>query len=340
MPDRACVALIRTAAATALRDYERVMALAGFRRYLDPTAPTILKVAQSRHFAVPSANTTPWQIEGVARALRKGGYHELVCFHSAPGRIGAFKGHDLNGYLPVLRSNRIAPGADGVLGSLWGANIVLLPTLRTDAAATIGGAMWSATTARPPASRARALLVDALALLRERSAGIFAVMDGTTAGNGPGPYRLAPEVRGVVLASADPVALDAAAARLLGLNPLRDVSYLRLAHERGLGVADPREIALVGDADLARERWSFSAGRGPRMFGWGALGRLAARTPLAYLLAIAAESYHDYYRWPSEERQVFESWLRGTEWGRLFARYQRLNTGGEARSAVSGDRKE
>jgi hypothetical protein len=33
------------------------------------------------------------------------------------------------------------------------------------------------------------------------------------------------------------------------------------------------------------------------------------------------------FRWPIAERLVFESWLRGTPWGRLFARYQRLGYG-------------
>jgi hypothetical protein len=322
-----------------IQDYERAMALAEFQRHLDRRAPTILKLAESRHFAVPSANTAPWQLDGVARALREGGYLTLAVMRSEPARIGAFKGQDLNGYLPVLRSHHIGAGRAGAYEDLAGANLVLLPTLRTDAAATIGGAMWSALRTRPPAAVPAASwnpapLVDALALLRERCAGVFAAMDGTTAGNGPGPYRLAPEVRNVLLASADPVALDAVAARLMGFNPLCDVPYLRLAHERGLGVADPREIALVGDAELARRRWSFSAGRQPRIFAGGALGRLGGWGLFARLLAIAVESYHVYYRWPSEERPVYESWLRGTEWGRLFATYQRLSVAGAARAAA------
>jgi hypothetical protein len=277
--------------------------------------------------------------------LRGGGYHALAYMRSEPATIGMFKGQDLNGYLPILHSHDIGDARAGAYESFGGANIVLLPTLRTDTATTIGGAMWSALRTRPPAaglapSWNSASLVDALALLRERCAGIFAVMDGTTAGNGPGPYRLVPEVRNVLLAAADPVALDAVAARLMGFDPLRDVPYLRLAHERGLGVADPREIALVGDAELARQRWSFGAGRRPRMFGRGALGRLAAQGLFASLLAIAVESYHDSYRWPSEERQVFESWLRGTEWGRLFAGYQRLNVDGAASFRASSHGKE
>jgi hypothetical protein len=157
-----------------------------------------------------------------------------------------------------------------------------------------------------------------LAILRQRCAGVFAAMDGTTAGNGP-----LPEVRNVLLASADPVALDAVAARLLGFDPLRDIASVRLAHERGLGIGDPRQIEVTGDLDLARERWNFSPGRPARAAAL--LGRVARSKRLAHAFDMLAALYQDYYRWPFEQRWVFESWLYSTEWGRLFARYQRLN---------------
>ncbi len=171
------------------------------------------------------------------------------------------------------------------------------------------------------------LLADLLAAQRELAAGVAAVMDGTTAGDGPGPYALRPEMRNVILASSDPIALDATAARLLGFDPLRDLAYLRLAHERGLGVADPRAIELVGDAELACERWHFSAnGRlGAKLVGM--IEGLVAGSPLANLLAIGEASYHDFYRWPCADRRVFESWLHHSAWGQLFADYQRRGYG-------------
>ena len=46
-------------------------------------------------------------------------------------------------------------------------------------------------------------LVDLLAIQKEIHPGMFATMDGTTAGNGPGPRTMKPEIKNVILASAD-----------------------------------------------------------------------------------------------------------------------------------------
>jgi uncharacterized protein (DUF362 family) len=344
MSIRARVALIRTTPETVIQDYERVMELAEFRRCLVPSATTILKPDVRRHFPFPSANTPPWQLEGVAQALRGAGYHDLACMLPEGTLIGAFKGHNLNGYLPLLHANGIAVdrgvAGDGSAipvrerGGQAGANIVFLPTLKADRATTIGGAVGCivGTTSRSQESGVDERMVDVLAAQREAYAGMFVVMDGTTAGNGPGPYRLQPEIKNAILASSDPVALDAVAATLMGFDPLRDMRYLRLAHARGLGVGDPQAITLVGDSDLARERWRFSAGSGRRYWP---IRQPSTGGPLMYLLACVAECYRDYARWPLFERSVFEAWLRGTQWGRLFARYQRLNGYGLAESQLN-----
>ena len=52
-------------------------------------------------------------------------------------------------------------------------------------------------------------LVDLLAIQKEIHPGIFAVMDGTFAGDGPGPRCMVPQVKNYILASGDMVAIDA-----------------------------------------------------------------------------------------------------------------------------------
>src|SRR5262245_21809522 len=68
------VAIVRTSPATVLEDYHRVMNLAGYQEVLDKNADTALKVNISWHFFYPASSTTPWQLEGVIRAMKQDGY--------------------------------------------------------------------------------------------------------------------------------------------------------------------------------------------------------------------------------------------------------------------------
>jgi hypothetical protein len=171
-------------------------------------------------------------------------------------------------------------------------------------------------------------LVDLLAIQKEIHPGIFALMDGTTAGNGPGPRTMEPVVKNVILASADQVAIDAVAAKLMGFDPL-SIGYIRLAHERGLGVGDTREIEIVGD-DVSGESWGFEVGRSfHRFLGWLAwygptkvLQKLIFRTPLVNIPILVSEFNHDYIHWPLKEKHVYEEWRAKTPWGQLFHKYQ------------------
>ena len=170
-------------------------------------------------------------------------------------------------------------------------------------------------------------LVDLLAIQKEIHSGLFAIMDGTTAGNGPGPRTMIPVVKGYMLASADQVAIDAVAAKMMGFDPM-SIEYIRVAHDDGLGVGDPRDIDVVG-ADISKESWGFRVGdnlasRVGDVVWFGALKpfqKLLFHTPLVNVFVAGSEAYHDYYRWPHKDRKVFEQWQRTTEWGQLFARY-------------------
>ena len=155
-------------------------------------------------------------------------------------------------------------------------------------------------------------------------------MDGTTSGNGPGPRTMSPEQKNVILASADQVAIDAVAAKLMGFDPM-SIKYLRLAHERGLGCADVRDIRIVG-ADITGIDWKFSVGdNGASVIGdllWFSplkrLQNIFFRTPLVNFFIFGSEFYHDYYRWPLKDRRAFQTWLKKSPWGKLFTSYPEL----------------
>jgi uncharacterized protein (DUF362 family) len=362
MPNKATVAALRTRPDSVLDDYARLVDLAGAREHLAPGAATILKDNISWHFPFPGANTTPWQLEGTIRALRANGLADLVCVQNKTVVTDAFKGEDLNGYVPIFKSydvpvlynfkdddmrwvhyrprakmlvlDRIFPEGIRIPDFFGGKNIVHLPTVKCHIYTTTTGAMKNAfggllnTRRHYTHSWIHETLVDLLAIQKEIHSGIFAVMDGTTAGNGPGPRTMYPEIKNVILASGDQVAIDAVAAKLMGFDPL-SISYIRLAHEAGLGVGDPRDIELVGDTDLSNESWSFHVGdNGASRVGdivwFGPLKpvqNVLMRTPLVNLFILGSEVYHDYYRWPARDRRVFESWLANTAWGSLFQQY-------------------
>ncbi|MBW2456611.1 MAG: DUF362 domain-containing protein, partial [Deltaproteobacteria bacterium] len=176
-------------------------------------------------------------------------------------------------------------------------------------------------------------LVDLLAIQKEIHAGLYAVMDGTTAGNGPGPRTMKPVIKDLVLASADQVAIDAVAAKMMGFDPM-SLEYIAVAHEDGLGVGDPRDIEVVGE-DVSHESWGFSVGDNAAStvgdaLWFGPLKRfqkLFFHTPLVNAFIFGSELYHDYYRWPLKDRKTYESWLAGTQWGQLFAAYLRGEAG-------------
>ena len=362
---RAPVAIVRTTAATVLQDTQRAMELAGVSSALAPSTPTILKDNISWHFPFPGANTTPWQLEATILGLHAAGYKDLVCVQNKTVVTDAFKGEDLNKYTPLFRKygipvlfnfrendmtwvpfkpktpllvlDQIFPDGIRIPDFFAGKNIVHLPTVKCHIYTTTTGAMKNAfggllaTYRHYTHSWIHETLVDLLAIQKEIHAGLFAVMDGTTAGNGPGPRTMYPEEKNVILASADQVAIDAVAAKLMGFDPM-SIKYIRLAHERGLGTGDPREITLVGD-DVANENWHFSVGdNAASMAGdllwFGPLKRFQNfffHTPLVNVFIFGSEFYHDYYRWPLKDQRVFRRWLRTTQWGRLFASYDPLS---------------
>jgi uncharacterized protein (DUF362 family) len=362
MPARSKVGVLRTQPETVLEDYQRLFELAGGGEALDPGAITILKDNISWHYPMPSANTTPWQLEGIILALRRAGFAGLACVQNRTVVTNAFKGEDLNGYLPICRHydvpvlynfrdedmtwvpyqpkaemlalDHIYPEGIRIPDYFVGKNIVHLPTVKCHMYTTTTGAIKNAFGGLLNKHRhythswIHETLVDLLAIQHEIHPGMFAVMDGTTAGNGPGPRTMTPVVKNVILASTDQVAIDAVAAKLMGFEPL-DIAYIRLAHERGLGVGDSDEIELVGD-DVSGESWDFEVGYNfHRFLAWMAwygptrvLQKLVLRTPLVIIPTFMSEFNHDWVHWPLKEKHVYEDWRAHTEWGQLFQRYQ------------------
>ncbi len=357
------VAIVRTRPETVLDDVRRVMRLGGLADALDPNATTILKNNLSWHLLYPGANTTPWQLEGALLACRDAGLDELVCVENETVVTSAARGERLNKQRPVcehygvpIRYNfresdmrwetyegradtpaldEIFPEGFRIPDYFHGKNVVHLPTTKCHIYTNVTGAMKNAfggllsNRRHYCHSRIHETLVDLLAIQKEIHPGIFTLTDGTTAGNGPGPRTMVPVAKNVLLASADSVAIDAVAAKIMGFEPM-DHDFIRLAHERGLGVGRFEEIEIVGDVDAAQERWGFHTGDNAAScvgdllwFGplrW--LQRLAFHTPLVYAFIFASAVYHDHLWYPLAGRKVVRRWLTDSPWGRLFSGYE------------------
>ena len=100
---KATVAVLRVRPESILEDIDRLCGLGGLSSALAPGATTILKTNISWHFPFPGANTTPWQLEGTALALKRRGFGALACVENETVVTRASKGQVLNHHLPVLR---------------------------------------------------------------------------------------------------------------------------------------------------------------------------------------------------------------------------------------------
>jgi uncharacterized protein (DUF362 family) len=356
---RGKVALVRTRPESVLDDYERLLELVNYRKVLPRGKKTLLKINISWQTWYPACSTTPWQLEGVIRTLQQAGY-ELVGVHNDTVVVDTGDGERNNKqryvtdkydvpcvYIykpeekwvryeprePFLVLSDIYPEGVFIPEVLIGNNIVQLPTVKTHVFTTITGAMKNAFGGLLGRKRhwthsvIHETLVDLLQIQQDIHPGLLAVMDGTFAGDGPGPRAMHWHEKNVLLASTDQVAIDAASAMLQGFDPM-EIPFIRIAHELGLGVGDPREIEFVGDEEATAERWNFEqddtfASRGQKMIYHGRLKpfeEFLLRGPIVPWSYFASNFYHNVYWYPVVGRQRVEAALE-TPWGELFTQY-------------------
>ncbi|MFY9415706.1 MAG: DUF362 domain-containing protein, partial [bacterium] len=312
--EKSVVAAVFTRPQRVLEDYRRVMELAGYREYLDPEQDLILKLNLSWTKYFPACSTQPWQLEGVVKTLTEDGFipDRLFPVENKTVVTNPRRGAVNNCWLPVLKKygldfiplpevewvrhdfkapllvlNKIFPEGIEIPKMYKGRSVLHLPTLKTHGHSITTGAIKNAFGGLLKEARHYAhkymheTLVDLLLMQWELHPQTFAVMDGTVAGDGAGPRTMVPRIANILLAGADPVALDAVAARVMGFDPL-SIPYLRMATEMGLGTADPDRIRVVGD-DIGNLNLGF---RSKRSFViWG--DQMLRKGPLRFLEKIA-----------------------------------------------------
>ena len=354
------VAVLKTSPATVLEDIEKLMQMAGFEAALPKDIQTGLKINISWQTWYPACSTTPWQLEGVIRGLQNAGYADLVGVHNDTVVVNTedaeinnkhklvtdqygvpclylynadFEWIEYQPKRPLLVLDKVYPDGIFIPKALLGMNIIHLPTVKTHVFTTITGAMKNAFGGLLHRNRhwthavIHDTIVDLLAIQQDIHPGIFAVMDGTFAGDGPGPRAMRWHEKNILLASADQVAIDAVSAKLQGFDPL-NLRFIRRAHELELGIGDPSQIEILG-YDIEQEApWNFKredtlASRGQHMIYHGPLKpfeKILLQSPLVPWAYFASNFYHNVYWYPFVGRKRVSAAL-DTQWGKVFQSY-------------------
>tara|TARA_B100001971_G_C18249502_1_gene577033 strand:+ start:1724 stop:2842 length:1119 start_codon:yes stop_codon:yes gene_type:complete len=352
------VAVVKTRPETVIEDYARAMELAGFESALPHDVQTLLKINISWQHYYPACSTAPWQLDGVIQALKSRGYNDLVPTHNGTVVVDAHEGaaankhqaverkHDLEPVFledvrwvdyepksPLLVLDKVYPNGIRIPEMLIGKNIVHLPTFKTHVFTTMTGAMKNAFGGLLNFQRhwthsvIHETLVDLLRIQKEIHPGVFAVTDGTFAGDGPGPRAMRWHIKNTIIAGADQVAVDAVAAKIMGYDPM-SIGFIRLGQEAGLGCGEIDGIDIVGE-DIAEINWRFQqagntfASRGQKLVYWGPLKpleNLLLRSPITPWAYLASNLYHNQYWLRFIGRRRVKKALE-TDWGKLFQSY-------------------
>jgi uncharacterized protein (DUF362 family) len=359
-PGKGKVAVLKTSPETVLDDIEKLMRLADFTSALPKENRTGLKINISWQTWYPACSSTPWQLEGVIRALKKDVYPSIVGIHNDTVVVNTneaeinnkhkfvtdlynipcmylynqeFEWFEYKPKRPFLVLDKVYPQGVFIPKDLVGINMIHLPTVKTHVFTTITGAMKNAFGGLLHRNRhwthsvIHDTLVDLLMIQQDIHPGLFAVMDGTFAGDGPGPRAMRWHEKNILLASADQVAIDAVSAKLQGFNPM-DIRFIRAAHELGLGIGDPSQIKIIG-YDISQESpWNFVqedtfASKGQKLIYQGPLKpfeKVLLQSPLVPWSYFASNFYHNVYWYPFIGRRRVKAALN-TPWGQHFKNY-------------------
>jgi uncharacterized protein (DUF362 family) len=356
---KAKVFVLKTSPDSVLEDYARLMRLAGYGDLLSRDTDIILKLNLSWTRYFPGCSSSPWQLEGVIKTLLEDGYSRDKIFPVENKTVvtDPIKGAINNKWLKILeryglrfiplttvkwiryepknrllKLDEIFPEGFEIPEMFIGKNIIHLPTVKTHGHSITTGSIKNAFGGLLKEVRhychkyIHDVLVDLMIIQREIHPNIFTVMDGTICGDGAGPRTMIPKIKNYILASFDPVAIDAVSARMMGFDPL-SIPYIRISSEMGLGVGNIRDIEIIGE-DISGVDFGFKTKRsliiwGDQLVRRGPLNFLEKpllHSPLMIIPTMASNIYHDYIWYPTIGRSRIRRFMK-TEWGDLFKKY-------------------
>lgn len=353
------VVVLKTTPETVVSDYKKLMHLSEYEKFISKENDTLIKLNLSWTKYFPSCSSQPWQVEGVIKTLIDDGYKKdkLLPIENKTVVTNPIQGAINNKWMPILKKNNlpfiplpdvewcvyqfksnllklnhIFPEGIQIPKMFIGKNVIHLPTVKTHGHSITTGAIKNSFGGLLKEVRhyshkyMHEVLVDLMMMQKELHPGIFAVMDGTVCGDGAGPRTMFPKIKNYILASGDSVAIDSIAAKMMGFDPMT-IPYIRMCHEKGLGIGNPSEIEIIGE-DISNTNFGFKTARsfvvwGDQMLRKGFLKFLEKpllHSPLVVWAPFASNLYHDFLWYPTIGQSRINEFMN-TEWGKLFKQY-------------------
>jgi uncharacterized protein (DUF362 family) len=245
-----------------------------YEKLIPRGSKVVIKVNLSTPFKemAPASNTSPKILDAVCRMLKER-TDRITVGESNGMRYKAEEAFAASGYYRILEEHNVQPmnfsndtwvdmGIPLIKG--WGLPqtileadfFMTLPVLKTHATTVFTGALKNQFGCYPQYNRfhLHPKLDKVIVLINKILKPRLAIMDGIIAMEGRGPINGKPREMNVILGSDDPVALDATAMRLIGIDPYTS-RHVVLASREGLGVIEHDKIQIDGDFEKFSTRF-------------------------------------------------------------------------------------
>jgi len=351
------VFILKTNPRSILKDYLNLLTkLEGIKTLKNQ--PIVLKLNLSWTKFYPACSTPPWQLEGVIKSLLDLGFSpkKIIPVENKTVVTDVYQGTRNHAWDKILKKYKIEmhylteesyvryhPKAKMMVLEKIFPNGIFLPkiifekplispcTMKTHVFTVTTGAIKNyfgmLREIRHYAHRyIHEAITDLLAIQKEIHPQIIGVMDGTVVGSGPGPRAMKWQIENYLLGSTDLVSLDAIAAKMMGFDPLR-INYLKLAQKKGLGIADPKKIKIVGESiekvNLGFKPANTLASRGQKLIYHHTplfLEKMLLQSRISPWSYLASFLYHDVF-WYNLIGRPRLAKFKKTSWGKLFQKY-------------------
>jgi uncharacterized protein (DUF362 family)/NAD-dependent dihydropyrimidine dehydrogenase PreA subunit len=229
----------------------------------------VVRILKKRECEVWIGDSSGGAIAGIAptaQSFKVAGYERVAQEEGA-----LIKNFDREGVVSVVPESGCEE-AMHIAKPMFDADVVInLPKLKTHSAQIFSGAVKNVFGCIPGLKKAKyhkmapdsADFGQIICDIHKGTAIRLHIMDGILAMQGEGPTAGTPYPAGKILVSTDPLALDAVAAKMVGMS-VAEVPILETAQRRNLGEGNLKNICLMGDYDQIPKLAKFKL---PKRFG-------------------------------------------------------------------------